>query len=107
MKSWATLAETVQGIRGELAQAMADGDGEQVRFDVGEVELEFTVEVQRNVEAGGGVKVWVVNADGKGAVSSGATHRVRVMLHPVDTATGRAPRVADRLPGLPPRRGDG
>jgi hypothetical protein len=106
-KPWATLAEAIEGIRAELAQAMAAGEGERLRFDVGPVELEFTVEIERNLSANAGVKVWVVQAGGSGGLSRESSQRINVTLNPVDTATDRSPRVSDQLAELPPRPGSG
>jgi hypothetical protein len=103
-RPWATLAQAIEGVRAELSEAMAAGEAEELRFDVGEVELEFTVEIRRDLEAKAGVAVWVVEMGGSGARSDGSTHRLKVTLHPVDIATGRSPRVADRVAELPPRR---
>jgi Trypsin-co-occurring domain 2 len=105
--SWATLAQAIEGVRAELSEAMAAGEGGQLRFDVGEVELEFTVEFRRDLTAKAGVGVWVVELGGSGARSRGSTHRLKVTLNPVDIATGRSARVDDRVSGVPPRRNTG
>jgi len=103
-KPWATLAEAVEGVRAELTEAMAAGENERLRFDVGPVELEFVVDVQRDANASAGVKVWVVQIGASGGMSRDSSNRVKVTLNPVDTVTGRTPRVADTLGELPPRR---
>jgi hypothetical protein len=86
---------------------MTAGESGQLRFDVGEVELEFTVEVRRDLMAKTGVAVWVVELGGSGARSRGSTHRLKVTLNPVDIATGRSVRVDDLVSGVPPRRHTG
>jgi hypothetical protein len=106
-RSWATLAQAVEGIRAELSEAMAAGERELLRFDVGEVELEFTVEIRRDLQAKTGVRVWVVELGGSGGLSRGSTQRVKVTLNPVDIATGRSPRIADQVAAPPPRRRTG
>ena len=106
-RSWATLAQAVEGVRAELSEAMAAGEGEQLRFDVGEVELEFTVEIRRELQAKAGVRVWVVELGGAGGQSRGSTHRLKVTLNPVDIATSRSPRIADKVAAPPPRRRTG
>ena len=97
------LAEAVRGVRTELRAAMAEGEDERLRFDVGEVEMEFAVEVRRDAAVQGGVQVWVVNLGGSAGRSSTATHRLRVTLTPTDVRTGRSPRIADRHDGMPLR----
>ncbi|MBE3008891.1 hypothetical protein IL992_06775 [Microbispora sp. NEAU-D428] len=104
-ESWVGLAEAVKGVRAELAEAMAAGEGERLRFDVGPVELEFVVELRRDAEAKAGVKVWVVEAGASGTLSRGTTHTLKVVLNPVDMATGHFPRVHDHVDGPPPRPG--
>lgn len=101
---WTTLAEAIGGIRAELTEAMASATDEQLRFDVGDVELEFTVDVRHDLQAKGGVRVWVAELGGGGGISRGSANRIKVTLHPVDVETGRSPRVADHLEVLPPRR---
>lgn len=103
VRSWVTLAEAVKGIRAELSDAMAGGEGERLRFDIGAVELEFAVEVQRDLQAKAGVQVWVVEIGGSGGRSRDSSQRLKVMLNPVDTATGRSLRVAGDLEEAPPR----
>ena len=44
----------LRGGRAELAEAMAAGEGERLKFDVGPVELEFAVDVQRDLRARAG-----------------------------------------------------
>jgi hypothetical protein len=106
-RAWATLAEAINGIRDELSVAMAAGVGERLRFEVGPVELEFAVDIQRDLQAKAGVKVWVVEIGGSAGLSRDSSHRVKVTLNPVDTATGRSPQVADQVPELPLRPGSG
>jgi len=104
-KSWATLAEAIKGIRAELSEAMVASEGERLRFDVGPVELEFAVDIQRDLQGRAGVKVWVVEIAGSGGWSRDSSHRVKVTLNPIDTKTGQPARVADQLTGPPPRPG--
>jgi len=102
--SWMTLAQAIDGIRAELTEAMASATDDQLRFDVGDVEMEFTVDVRRDQQARAGVRVWVADLGASAGMSRGLTNRVKVTLHPVDPATGRSPRVADHVEVLPPRR---
>jgi hypothetical protein len=81
---WVGLAEAVAAIRGELQQAMDAGEGEKLKFRTGPMEMEFAVEVKRQVE--GRLKVLVLpwTAEVKGAHGTARTHRVKVTLQPVD-----------------------
>ena len=103
-RPWATLADTIKGIRAELSEAMSAGEDEQLRFDVGPVELEFAVDVQRDLSAKAGVKVWVVEIGATGARSRDSSHRVKVTLNPMDTTTGKSARIGDQTWSPPSRR---
>jgi Trypsin-co-occurring domain 2 len=58
------LAEVIGELRPELQEAINAGEGEQLRFELGPVELEPTVAVEKG--GGGGVKVrfWVLELGG-------------------------------------------
>jgi hypothetical protein len=78
------LADAIRELRRELTQAMAEGHGQQVRFELGPVEMEFLLEISKAAEGDVGVRFWVVSLGGKGSVSSGSTHRVKLSLSPRD-----------------------
>ncbi|WP_329179240.1 MULTISPECIES: trypco2 family protein [unclassified Streptomyces] len=80
--SFVGLAEVIQQIRGELEQARAAAEDEQIGFTVDKVSLEFTVQVHRAGTAGGGLRIGVVTAELGGSVDKGTTHRVQVDLEP-------------------------
>ncbi|MFG1946134.1 trypco2 family protein [Nonomuraea sp. NPDC048826] len=101
--AWVGLADAVRGVREELAAAMESAEGERLRFEVGPVELEFLVEVNREKSLDGKVKVWVVEGGASGSASRGSSHTVKVVLNPVDTATGKPPLVRDELSSRPGR----
>ena len=50
------LAEAIRSLRAELSLAMQHGTGEDIRFRVGPVELEFLLEVTQEAGAEGGVR---------------------------------------------------
>ncbi|MEW1549276.1 trypco2 family protein [Streptomyces tsukubensis] len=82
------LADAVDAVRAQLITAAARGNGSAVQFQVGDVELEFTVELRRDTTAGGRVKAWVVDAGADRAHGSTSTHRVALTLRPQDPRTG-------------------
>lgn len=78
------LAEAIEVVRSELRRAQDAGRKADVRFSVGSVEVELAVEIVK--KAGGEASIKVLNLlslGGKGEVSKGDTHRVKVMLNPV------------------------
>lgn len=76
------LAEAIGRVRAELEDARVRGEGQELRFRLTEVTLEFAVELTREAGAEGGIKVWVVSVGAKGGVSSAHTNTVRVSMVP-------------------------
>lgn len=83
------LAEVVGAVRDGLVEAARRGAGQGLRFELGEIQMEFMVEVRRDARAKGGVKAWVVDAGAEAGVSRAQTHKVAFTLKPRDTATGQ------------------
>lgn len=94
------LPEAIQSLRAELSEAMKQGTGQELRFKVGPVELEFAVEVGREVGGSGGVKFWVVSLEAKGTVTTATTHRVKLTLTPI-TSEGKDLNVEGQVPWRP------
>ena len=92
----AGLADVIDALRRELAVAKDRGRESGLRFRIGEVEVEFLVEVTADAEAETGIMFWVVSAGARGSLSRGTTHRVTLMLHPYDADTGEDAEVASR-----------
>ncbi len=98
------LADVIQELRSELLAATAAGEGQELRFDVEELNLELQVVVTKggSAEAGakGGVKFWVLNAESsaevQGKYESSRLQKVSLKLKP-KTASGEAFDVASDL----------
>lgn len=82
------LAEAVEAVRREVAVAAERAAGERFQFEVGTVELEFSVELRREARVDGKVRAWVVSAGAEAGTEHTRAHRVTVTLNPVDTITG-------------------
>ncbi|MBT2452503.1 hypothetical protein J7F03_36720 [Streptomyces sp. ISL-43] len=76
------LSEMVQQLRQELNTAMSNGPVGPVRFELGPVEIETTVAVERTAGAGGKVHFWVVEANAEGKFATSQTHRISLTLQP-------------------------
>ncbi|TXS41223.1 hypothetical protein EAO75_41195 [Streptomyces sp. uw30] len=81
------LADALRALRNELSQAALEADGQPVRLHVETVNLDLQVSVTDSLEAGGGVKFWVLSADAKAAGSTAVTHTVSLQLK-AETADG-------------------
>lgn len=77
------LQEAIAALRAELIESVVASQGERLRFEVGEITMEFQIEVERSAEAKGGIQFWVVELGGGGAVKDKDMHKVVVPLKPV------------------------
>jgi Trypsin-co-occurring domain 2 len=96
------LADAVEAVRNELILAMERAHDQRVTFQVGAVEMEFTVALTRDAGLNGGINVGVVTIGGKGGLSQQETQKVKVTLTPVDTETGEHPVVNSSMSAIPP-----
>jgi hypothetical protein len=74
------LATMIEALRDSLDKAQADGRDRETKFGVEAIEIEATVEVEKERGIGGGVKFWVIQAGGGISGSSIATQRIRLSL---------------------------
>jgi NTP-dependent ternary system trypsin peptidase co-occuring protein len=81
------LADAIKALRAQLADAMAEGEGKALRFQVREVELELQLELA--TETGGNLSVaWIVSVGAKAGTTSRTTHTVRLTLAPEASSGG-------------------
>lgn len=95
---WVELSAAIQVLREQLLLAKAAGAGADVSFEVGKVEVELGLEARRSAAGGGGLQFGVFTLNGKGEVSSGSTHRLRLELLPRD-ASGRTLEINGEVDG--------
>lgn len=94
------LAEVIGELRRELQQAMHAGEGEPLRFELGPVELEATVAVERTGGGSGKVRFWVIELGGDAKATQASTQRIKLALQPRLTASGEKALIAgDEAPG--------
>jgi hypothetical protein len=92
-EAWIGLSDAIAALRAELVTAMAAGQAEQLHFELGPVELEFTVDVRKEGEADAGIRWGVVSFGAKGSIGSDSGHRLKLVLQPKDVVTGRTAEV--------------
>jgi hypothetical protein len=76
------LASVIRDLRAELQYAVAAADGEALRFELGPIELEVAVAVERSAKAGGKLRFWVVEAHADGELDATRTQRIKLALTP-------------------------
>lgn len=75
------LAEAIAELRAELSRARRDGEGKDIRFAVGEIEVELALEFGVSAEAGGGFKLFsFIDVSGKASASSKSGHKLKLRL---------------------------
>jgi hypothetical protein len=77
------LSEAIKSLREELALAEIDGTQRHLRFKAGAVELTLQVAATSAGKASGGVKWWLIDAQGELSRQSVATQTVKITLEPV------------------------
>jgi hypothetical protein len=97
------LADAVEALRSELTAARNLGRGQDLLFEVGPVDVEFSVVVKRTGGGKAGLTIGVVTLGGEASVGREETHRVKVTLAPKDSVTGEAPEINDVVTELPSR----
>jgi hypothetical protein len=88
------LSEAIRALRAELSDATAAGHDQDLRFELGPIELEFSLEVEKNLGASGGIKFFVVAASADAAHKQSSSHRIKIQLAPQDRS-GATWKVAD------------
>ena len=76
------LAGLIKELRRELLEAMREGAGSELQFSLGPVELDLEVQVSRERGGGGGIKFWVLSAEGSVKGASARTQRIHLVLNP-------------------------
>jgi hypothetical protein len=76
------LSDMIRELRQQLTSALADGEDEAVRFELGPVEVEATVAVTREANGDARVRLWVVDAGANGKYGHAETQRVTLTLTP-------------------------
>ncbi|WP_228562516.1 trypco2 family protein [Catenulispora rubra] len=88
------LASVIRDLRAELKEAVASGDGEALRFELGPIELEVSVALQREGSAGAKVRFFVVQGGADGKIDTTDTQRIKLTLTPRMEPGGGSPYVS-------------
>jgi hypothetical protein len=76
------LAEVIRDLRDEVERAVVAGAGEALRFELGPIELEVTVGLERSGAAGAKVRFIVAELGASGTLSATDTQRIKLVLTP-------------------------
>ncbi|MGY1669533.1 trypco2 family protein [Geodermatophilus sp. SYSU D00710] len=95
------IDEAIQTLRAQLSSAVQSSQGQDLRFRLGPIELEFTVVATDSGKVGGGIKFWVVSAEAEAARSQQLTHIVRLKLEPVRSSSDEPVLAGDEPQAVP------
>ena len=87
------LASTIKKLRTELTMAMADGEGEQLLFGLGPVQLELHMEITNEISGEGGIRFNILTLGASKSRGNADSHKITLTLHPLDTQ-GNPARIA-------------
>ncbi|GGU46304.1 trypco2 family protein [Streptomyces violascens] len=93
------LADAIESVRDQLTEAAARATGQPLVFELGDIQMEFTLELRRELKGGLKVRAWVVDAGADAGRSTGRTHKVSFTLKPHAAADGSAWKVGNDRPG--------
>jgi hypothetical protein len=88
------LAQVISQLRQELSAAMLAGTDEDLRFELGPVELELTVAVNKEAGPNAKVRFWLVELGADGKVASQAAQRITLTLDPRRSGTVSKPLIS-------------
>jgi NTP-dependent ternary system trypsin peptidase co-occuring protein len=84
------LASVIKDLREELERAITAAEGERLRFELGSIELELSVALERTGQAGAKVRFWVVESGADASVGATSTQRITLSLQPTLTGANEA-----------------
>jgi hypothetical protein len=77
------LADVISQLRTELDDARTRASDAELRFELGPIELEVTVALEKEAGAEAKIRFWVVELGADGTVTGTSTQRIKLTLNPV------------------------
>lgn len=90
------LRELIRDLRSELDEAMSAAPGEGLQFELGPIELEVTVGVEKAGGAKAKARFWVVDLESDGRLASTSLQRIKLSLTPRKAGSTASPYVSGR-----------
>jgi hypothetical protein len=87
------LGEVISELRRELQDAISKGEGQPLRFELGTIELDAIVAVEKGGGGGAKVRFWVIELGGDAKVTQSSTQHIKLALQP-RLVSGETPWVA-------------
>jgi hypothetical protein len=97
------LAELIRELRSELDAARLSGQDADLRFELGPIELEVVVGVEKEGGAGAKVRIYVLELGGDARATASSTQRIKLTLQPNLVTPAGGPQVpyvsGEAIPG--------
>ena len=77
------LSDVIVNLRRELLEAQKKGADAELKFSVDDIELELQFSTTEDVNAKGGVKFWVYNAEVGAKLGDSVTQKLKLKLKPL------------------------
>ena len=91
------LASVIKDLREELEEAVVAGADAPLRFELGPIELEVSVALERSAGGNAKVRFLVVELGADGKVDATSTQKVKLTLTPRLSGTGATPYVSGQV----------
>ncbi|KOU25156.1 hypothetical protein ADK52_12850 [Streptomyces sp. WM6372] len=90
------MTSVIRDLREELGRAIAAAEGEALRFELGPIELELSLALERAGQAGAKVRFWVVESGAEAEVRAVSAQRISLALQPAVAGAGTPPFISGR-----------
>ncbi|SRR6266567_3887888 len=91
------LGDVIDALHSELATAVKKAQGQDIKFPIGSVQLEFQVGVTWDAGGKAGVKFWVLDLEASGSYANEKIQKVTLNLEAPVNAEGKTVSVTDHL----------
>ena len=91
------LAEVIRQLREELDIARTSATDAVLQFEMGTIELEVMVALEKDISAGLKVRFWVVDLGADTRAMSSSTHRIKLTLQPTVPVASQQPDSGPRV----------
>ncbi len=90
------LAAMIKALRSQLIEAQQEGEGEEIRFTIEDVELELQITAEKQASGGISAKFYVLTSKLDGSKKDTVTQKLKLKLK-VGKADGKPLEVADNV----------
>ena len=87
------LRELIRDLRSELTESMAAAPDDGLQFELGPIELEVSVGVDKSAGAEARVRFWVMDLGADGRLAATSLQRVKLTLTPRNAGSATPPYV--------------